>query len=56
MALTGCATVPADKDNLSTQLDGPLATQLQLDTRQLQMRLERLTENETQTDKPVQSH
>lgn len=44
IALTGCATVPGDKDNLSTQLDGPLA-QLQLDTRQLQMRLERLTEN-----------
>lgn len=44
LSLTGCATVPADKDNLATQLDGPLA-QLQLDTRQLQLRLERLTEN-----------
>jgi hypothetical protein len=44
LSLTGCATVPEDKDNLATQLDGPLA-QLQLDTRQLQLRLERLTEN-----------
>lgn len=44
LSLTGCATVPADKDKLTTQLDGPLA-QLQLDTRQLQLRLERLTEN-----------
>ena len=44
LSLAGCATVPADKDNLATQLDGPLA-QLQLDTRQLQLRLERLTEN-----------
>jgi hypothetical protein len=44
LSLTGCATVPADKDSLATQLDGPLA-QLQLDTRQLQLRLERLTEN-----------
>jgi len=44
LSLTGCATVPADKDKLATQLDGPLA-QLQLDTRQLQLRLERLTEN-----------
>jgi hypothetical protein len=46
LSLTGCATVPADKDNLATQLDGPLA-QLQLDTRQLQLRLERLTEDKT---------
>ena len=44
LSLTGCATVPANKDSLTTQLDGPLA-QLQLDTRQLQLRLERLTEN-----------
>lgn len=44
LSLAGCATVPEDKDNLATQLDGPLA-QLQLDTRQLQLRLERLTEN-----------
>ncbi len=44
LSLAGCATVPADKDSLATQLDGPLA-QLQLDTRQLQLRLERLTEN-----------
>ncbi|MBU0912384.1 MAG: hypothetical protein KKF22_07585 [Gammaproteobacteria bacterium] len=44
LSLVGCATVPADKDKLTTQLDGPLA-QLQLDTRQLQLRLERLTEN-----------
>ncbi len=43
-ALTGCSAVPAHKESLSTQLDGPLA-QLQLDTRQLQLRLERLTEN-----------
>ncbi|MDF3127280.1 hypothetical protein [Rheinheimera sp. 1928-s] len=44
LSLAGCATVPANKDSLTTQLDGPLA-QLQLDTRQLQLRLERLTEN-----------
>lgn len=44
LSLAGCETVPADKDSLATQLDGPLA-QLQLDTRQLQLRLERLTEN-----------
>jgi hypothetical protein len=44
LSLVGCATLPADKDSLTTQLDGPLA-QLQLDTRQLQLRLERLTEN-----------
>jgi hypothetical protein len=44
LSLTGCATIPADKNSLTTQLDGPLA-QLQLDTRQLQLRLERLTEN-----------
>ena len=44
LSLAGCATVPEDKDSLATQLDGPLA-QLQLDTRQLQLRLERLTEN-----------
>jgi hypothetical protein len=44
LSLTGCAAVPANKDKLATQLDGPLA-QLQLDTRQLQLRLERLTEN-----------
>lgn len=44
LSLTGCAIVPANKEKLTTQLDGPLA-QLQLDTRQLQMRLERLTEN-----------
>ena len=44
LALAGCAAVPEDKDSLATQLDGPLA-QLQLDTRQLQLRLERLTEN-----------
>lgn len=44
LSLTGCATVPATTENLVTQLDGPLA-QLQLDTRQLQLRLERLTEN-----------
>ena len=42
--LTGCSTVPAHKEQLATQLDGPLA-QLQLDTRQLQLRLEKLTEN-----------
>lgn len=44
LLLTGCATVPVNKNSLTTQLDGPLA-QLQLDTRQLQLRLERLTEN-----------
>jgi hypothetical protein len=44
LALAGCTAVPTHKDSLATQLDGPLA-QLQLDTRQLQLRLERLTEN-----------
>lgn len=46
LSITGCATLPANKDSLTTQLDGPLA-QLQLDTRQLQLRLERLTEDKT---------
>ncbi len=46
LLLTGCAAVPENKDSLTTQLDGPLA-QLQLDTRQLQLRLERLTEDKT---------
>lgn len=41
--LAGCTSVPKS-ELLKTQLDGPLA-QLQLDTRQLQVRLEKLTEN-----------
>jgi hypothetical protein len=49
LSLSGCATVPTHKDKLTTQLDGPLA-QLQLDTRQLQLRLERLTENKDCTE------
>ncbi|MCA1931607.1 hypothetical protein [Rheinheimera sp.] len=49
LSLSGCATVPTQKDKLATQLDGPLA-QLQLDTRQLQLRLERLTENKDCTE------
>jgi len=42
LGLSGCATVPQNSESLVTQLDGPLA-QLQLDTRQLQLRLDRLT-------------
>jgi hypothetical protein len=44
LLVSGCANVPVDQEKLTTQLDGPLA-QLQVDTRQLQLRLERLTEN-----------
>jgi len=40
--LTGCSTVPKQTDGLVTQLDGPLA-QLQVDTKQLYQRLQRLT-------------
>lgn len=40
--LAGCSTVPKQTDGLVTQLDGPLA-QLQVDTKQLYQRLQRLT-------------
>lgn len=40
--LTACSTVPANTDVMVTQLDGPLA-QLQVDTKQLYQRLQRLT-------------
>ncbi len=40
--LTGCSTLPKQSDGLVTQLDGPLA-QLQVDTKQLYQRLQRLT-------------
>lgn len=42
LMLTGCTTVPANTDGMVTQLDGPLA-QLQVDTKQLYQRLQRLT-------------
>ncbi|WP_337843223.1 hypothetical protein [Rheinheimera sp.] len=44
--LSACSTVPENPDALKTQLDGPLA-QLQLDTRQLQLRLDKLTEDKS---------
>ncbi len=42
LMLIGCTTVPANTDGMVTQLDGPLA-QLQVDTKQLYQRLQRLT-------------
>lgn len=42
LMLTGCTTVPDNTDAMVTQLDGPLA-QLQVDTKQLYQRLQRLT-------------
>jgi hypothetical protein len=42
LMLTGCTTVPGNTDAMVTQLDGPLA-QLQVDTKQLYQRLQRLT-------------
>ena len=46
MGLSACTTVPENSNVLKTQLDGPLA-QLQLDTRQLQLRLDKLTEDKS---------
>ncbi len=40
--LSGCSTVPQQKDLMVNQLDGSLA-QLQVDTKQLHQRLQRLT-------------
>lgn len=40
--LSGCSTVPQQKDLVVNQLDGSLA-QLQVDTKQLHQRLQRLT-------------
>ncbi len=44
--LSGCNTVPQKGDLMLNQLDGSLA-QLQVDTKQLHQRLQRLTENKS---------
>lgn len=50
----GCSTMPEHQDSLVTQLDGPLA-QLQVDTKQLFQRMQRLTSDKScQTDQQCQ--
>lgn len=44
--LNGCTTIPKQNDGLVNQLDGPLA-QLQVDTKQLYQRMQRLTEDKS---------
>jgi len=46
LMLSGCTTIPKQQDGLVNQLDGPLA-QLQVDTKQLYQRMQRLTENKS---------
>jgi hypothetical protein len=46
LILSGCATIPPKTDVLVNQLDGPLA-QLQVDTKQLHQRMQRLTEDKS---------
>lgn len=43
---SGCTTLPKQTDGLVNQLDGPLA-QLQVDTKQLYQRMQRLTEDKS---------
>jgi len=44
--VSGCTTIPKQTDGLINQLDGPLA-QLQVDTKQLHQRMQRLTEDKS---------
>lgn len=44
--VSGCTTIPKQTDGLVNQLDGPLA-QLQVDTKQLHQRMQRLTEDKS---------
>lgn len=46
MLISGCTTLPKQTDGLVNQLDGPLA-QLQVDTKQLHQRMQRLTEDKS---------
>lgn len=46
MLASGCNTIPKQKEGLVNQLDGPLA-QLQVDTKQLYQRMQRLTEDKS---------
>ena len=43
---SGCTTIPKQTGGLVNQLDGPLA-QLQVDTKQLHQRMQRLTEDKS---------
>lgn len=44
--VSGCTTIPKQQEGLVNQLDGPLA-QLQVDTKQLYQRMQRLTEDKS---------
>lgn len=44
--VSGCTTIPKQTNGLVSQLDGPLA-QLQVDTKQLHQRMQRLTEDKS---------
>lgn len=46
LLVSGCATIPKQTEGLVNQLDGPLA-QLQVDTKQLHQRMQRLTEDKS---------
>lgn len=46
LMVSGCTTIPKQTDGLVNQLDGPLA-QLQVDTKQLHQRMQRLTEDKS---------